>query len=659
MRYLILTAAVGLLGTFGACGDSGGISGKEIAKIEVTEGPRAVVANGTVSASADLPARIQIANTGSGVLLIKDIIVESTPAGAFTLISMPVPSEATPIEVWPDALSHAFSVQYNPANVTDGSRPKATVTIRTNTTINSGGQFTFYVAPEAAVARLVVSPAILDFATVQASSTSTKTANLLNTGAASLSINRIIFAGHLGYTASIAGVTYTVTAESASNGITLPQPLEIPSGSAQKVDVTYAASGPEAASGSLFFFSNDPGAPASGAELKLYANLQGPCIKANPSRVSFGGKLVGQTSEIQLEIQSCGDIDLEISDIEMVEDGNGVFGVTESAVGTYPVIVPAGSSVYVPVTYFPSAVAQLGPDGQFVLEQGKMKIRSNAYLAELDVPVDGFGTDGSCPVANIVVREGDEVLPQTVLHLSGLGSSATAGAISSYEWSVVQPGGSVSNFSPSPYVGEVTFEANIVGEYIFRLNVRDTMGTVSCSAAEYTVVVTSDDALHVELLWDTPGDINQSDTGGDQIYFSVGSDVDLHFLHPKAYGQYFDWSYDCYWDNVSPEWGIFSPSDNPRLDRDDTDGAGPENLNVNVPEQGVRYQVGVHYWNDWGYGASNTTVRVYIYGVLRDQWEGVRLVNDDMWDSHYIDWPSGQVTRIGGSPVITPNYRGF
>jgi hypothetical protein len=135
--------------------------------------------------------------------------------------------------------------------------------------------------------------------------------------------------------------------------------------------------------------------------------------------------------------------------------------------------------------------------------------------------------------------------------------------------------------------------------------------------------------------------------------------VDLHFLHPKAYGQYFDWSYDCYWDNIMPEWGIFSPSDNPRLDRDDTDGAGPENLNVNVPEQGVRYQVGVHYWNDWGYGNSFATVRVYIYGVLRDQWADVELTNDDMWDSHYIDWPSGAVQRIGSSPRIIPNYRGF
>jgi len=659
LRNTILAAAtvVGFLATLGACGDGGGIGGGQIAKIEVTEGPRAVTMNGTVTARADLPARIQIGNTGEGVLQINQIIVESTPAGAFSIISLPSPSAATPIEIFKDSLSHQFSVEYNPAAVTDGSRAKATVRIRTNLTINNGTEFTFYVAPEVSIARLVVSPSILDFAVVQANATSTKTANLLNTGGAALSINRIIFAGHLGYTASIAGVTYNVTAESASNGIVLNPPLAVPSGSAQKVDVTYAATGAEAAQGSMIFFTDDA-TNTAGSELKLYANLQGPCIKVNPSRVAFGGKLVGASSEIAVEIESCGDVDLIISDIEMLEDGNGVFGVNESAVGPYPLTIPAGGKVSVPVTYFPSAIAALGSDGQFVLDAGKLRISSNAYLAQLDVPIDGFGTDGSCPIAKINIAEGDEVLPQTKLHLSGIGSTASVGSVVGYSWSVVQPGGSVSNFAPSAYVVDPTFETNIVGEYIFRLTVTDSLGVQSCSPAEVSVAVTSDDAIHVELLWRTPGDINESDSGGDQVYFSVGSDVDLHFLHPKAYGKYFDWSYDCYWDNIVPEWGIFSPSDNPRLDRDDTDGAGPENLNVAVPEQGVRYQVGVHYWNDWGYGNAFNTVRVYIYGVLRDQWDNVELRNDDMWDSHYIDWPSGTVTRIGNSPRITPNYRG-
>ncbi len=657
MRYLILTAAVGVLAAFGACGDEGFTDGR-IAKIEVTEGPRQVLKDGTVTARADLPARIQIGNTGEGVLAVSEILIESSPVGAFTIVSLPMPSLAAPIEVWPDALSHPFSVEYNPAAVTDGSRAKATVRIRTNTTINSGTEFTFYVAPEVSVARLVVSPSILDFATVSANATSTKTSNLLNTGGAPLSISRFIFAGHLGYTASLGGVTYNVTPESAANGIVLDPPLTVPAGSSQKVDVTYTATGAEAAQGTLVFYTG--AADTTGAELKLFANLAGPCIKTNPTHVAFGGKLVGESSEIALEIESCGDIDLIINDVEMLEDGNGVFGVNEAVLAPFPLTIAAGTRVSLPVTYFPAAVAQLGADGQFMLDQGKIRIKSNAYLAELDVPVDGFGTNGLCPVADITVSEGYEVLPQTKLHLSGAGSTAAGGSITSYEWSVVQPNGSLSTFFPSKYVPTPTFEANVVGEYIFRLTVRDAFGVASCSAAEARVIVTSDEAIHVELLWHTPGDPNESDVSDPFDFSSVGSDVDLHFLHPKAQGLYFDAQYDCFWRNTNPTWGLpGSPSDDPSLDRDDTDGAGPENLNVDVPEQNVTYQVGVHYYDEWGYGVSKVTVRVYIYGVLRDQWDNVTLRGDDMWDSHTIEWPSTTVTRIGSSPQITPTYLGL
>ena len=265
---------------------------------------------------------------------------------------------------------------------------------------------------------------------------------------------------------------------------------------------------------------------------------------------------------------------------------------------------------------------------------------------------------GDCPVAVITVAQGDEVQPQTRLELDGSNSIAGSGEVTGWEWSVEQPQGSVSVFVPSSYVADPSFEVNVIGTYTFRLKVFDALGTVSCSEAEYVVNVTSDDAIHVELLWNTPGDPDQSDTGSGGG-FSAGSDVDLHFLHPRANGVYFDWTYDCYWESPTQEWGFFGPSDNPNLDRDDTDGAGPENLNVGVPEQNVRFQVGTHYWSDWGYGYSLATVRIYIYGVLRDQWPDVRIVNGDMWDSHYVDWPSGFVTRItapGGGPRITPNY---
>ncbi len=650
MRYLILAAAA--MATMAACG-GGDDKPVAIPSIEVRDGQRIVTSNSQVNVRPDTGAYIQVGNVGNGPLQIKDISIESTPAGAFTITSLPQPTATEPVVVAPQALAHQFQINYMPSAVASGERASAVVRIRTNLTINSGELFSFTVQPEAVVARLVVSPPILNFTTTTLQTVGFGTSNLLNTGSAPLSIARFIFGGHTGYSAKIADVVYNVTAETAATGVVLNPPLVIPAGSTLRVEVTYTSTGPEAATGKMVFFTTDP--TDTGSQLELFANVDGPCIAAKPSRIAFGAKPVAASSEIGLDIESCGDVDLVISDIEMIEDANGQFAVTEAALGAFPVTVPAGQTVTLPVTFFPAAAAVLGVDGQFVLETGAIKISSNAFVNELTVPVDGFGASSECPIANITVAEGDEVLPQTNLSLSGATSTAVGGAIVGYEWTVLQPNGSVSTFIPSNSVVAPRFEANIVGPYIFRLNVVDSFGNRSCTPAEVTVAVTSDDAIHVELLWDTPGDPNQSDVSSPLDIFSAGSDVDLHFLSPKANGSYFG-SYDCYFANPNPEWGIFSPSDNPRLDRDDTDGAGPENLNVDVPEQGVRYQVGAHYYDDWGYGDSKVTMKVYIYGILRDQWDNVWMTMDDMWDSHYIDWPSGTVTRIGNTPRITPNY---
>jgi hypothetical protein len=497
---------------------------------------------------------------------------------------------------------------------------------------------------------LVLSPPLLDFGPVSANQSSTRPVSLLNAGSADLTVSRIVFGGHPGYTLTVAGETYAVSAETASSGITLSTPLIITGGNAATVDVTYAASGPESAQGQVIFFSNDNTA-ANGTTLNLFANMTGPCIKVSPLRVEFGPRVVGQIAEIEVEVESCGDVDLVLNDVTIATDPSGVFGIQRGRTGGFPMTVGARSKLIVPVTYLPGAVAVLGSDGQLIQDEGVLRITSNAYLSQVDVPVRGFGTDGRCPVAKITIAEGDEVLPQTNLHLSGRESTATNGTINNFEWTVIQPNGSVSTFRPSRFVAEPTFEANIVGEYLFRLKVFDALGNASCSDAEQRVIVTSSDAIHIELLWNTPTDADLGD--------ALGADLDLHFLHPSAAGGYFNEDFDCYWGNTTPEWGVFSPQDNPRLDRDDLDGAGPENLNMEVPEVGVRYQVGVHYWNDWGFDASSTTIRIYIYGMLRDQWADVRLAMNDMWDTHYIDWPSGVVTRIttpGSAPKITPNY---
>lgn len=276
--------------------------------------------------------------------------------------------------------------------------------------------------------------------------------------------------------------------------------------------------------------------------------------------------------------------------------------------------------------------------------------------------------DGDCPTAILVVGEGDVVAPQTVLHLYGDQSYAPAGGIESWEWTVEQPEGSVSTFVPSATVPNPTFEANVVGAYTFRLNVVDEVGRDACEEAVAEVLVLPTQDLHVELLWTTPADADPSDQGP-----AAGADLDLHLLHANAPGDpaapdvdgdgqpdpWFDSPWDCYWFNAAPDWGPDGPEGDPSLDRDDVDGAGPENTNLDSPEAGITYRIGVHYWDDHAHGESTATVRVWLHGLL--VWEVVSapLVRKDLWYVGRIDPATGEVfpcDEAEALPCLTPSY---
>ena len=282
-------------------------------------------------------------------------------------------------------------------------------------------------------------------------------------------------------------------------------------------------------------------------------------------------------------------------------------------------------------------------------------------------PVD-TASPPDCPVAVITVAEGDEVIPQTLVHLSGEESHSPLGTIVSYAWEVVDhPMGCPVFLVPSAQVAAPTVELNCAGSYVFQLTVWDELGVMSCNTAKAKVIVVPCcGGFHIELLWDTPGDPDQTDEGPE-----AGSDLDLHLLHPFAQGWdadgdgipdgWFDQPWDCFWFNPHPEWGSIDPAadDNPSLDRDDTDGLGPENINLNDPEPET-YRVGVHYWDDHKYGLSSVTVRVYFMGMIVWENAGVILEDKDLWEVCTIEGATGQVTAItdeNGQPLIRPDFQ--
>lgn len=184
----------------------------------------------------------------------------------------------------------------------------------------------------------------------------------------------------------------------------------------------------------------------------------------------------------------------------------------------------------------------------------------------------------------------------TVSPLDTATVSATAvddGTVESFSWTLVDlPTGSVPT-GPSPTTGPVTMlTPDIAGEFKLLVTATDDMGmTGECSTV---VAATNNDGIRVEMFWD------------------VGSsDMDLHLLNPQATA----WAEDnnhCFYGNcraTAPNWGAAGPDDDPHLDIDNTDGFGPENINVFRPAAGT-YRVAVHNFRH-DLSVPSVTVRIF------------------------------------------------
>ena len=200
-------------------------------------------------------------------------------------------------------------------------------------------------------------------------------------------------------------------------------------------------------------------------------------------------------------------------------------------------------------------------------------------------------------------------------------------------WSIVtQPLG--SSVVPVPANARASSITPLVaGSYSLRYVAVNSNGDLSACDIDYQAWV--GDALRIELFWnlDIPED-------------SDNSDMDLHLAHENA-SSFFDGSWDCFYSNCQvPDgepgqlnWGDEISEDNPRLDVDDTDGWGPENINIEQPELNVRYRIGVHNYRNQNGSPAKVQVRVYCLGVVQAELGPLELNtgqppipdNNDVW----------------------------
>ena len=118
------------------------------------------------------------------------------------------------------------------------------------------------------------------------------------------------------------------------------------------------------------------------------------------------------------------------------------------------------------------------------------------------------------------------------------------------------------------------------------------------------------DALRIEFWNDIPED-------------SDNSDMDLHLAHENASS--FD-GIGIVRSNVVPDGEPGQPNGamkfqrTTRVDVDDTDGWGPENINIKQPDR-TRYRIGVHINRNQNGSPAKVQVRVYCLGLYRRSWD--------------------------------------
>jgi hypothetical protein len=431
-----------------------------------------------------------------------------------------------------------------------------------------------------------------------------------------------------------------------------------------QIFVTYSPETVGSDTADLKIYSDDP--DESVLEVPLTANSNAPCILVvDGTRIDFGNSRIGDLNQRTITVQNCGNADLEINQLEP-GDNAGVLSDTSSMA---PFLIDTGSEdrpidvqgnlTANPITISPGEVDTFVLGYAPTLEEpnnGKMFIHSNDDLnPRLQLDLFGLGVFNACPtgIAKGTLRDFPappstqvEAAPLQTLILDGSDSTDVDGSVVDWIWEIVErPDGSVAELEtvanePADPARRQLF-LDLAGRFVIEMIAVDDGGCASEETATITAIVVPNEAVHVQVVWNNSADPDQTDTSG--------SDIDTHFMKMPV-GRWFEAPYDNYFANREP---FFNP-EHPSLDIDDTNGAGPENINMDDPVPCQWYAVGVHYWRAQ-FGTAYTTVRIYINGGLVFEYPNKPMrTTNEWWDVARIHWPTGEIISVDEIVAAAP-----
>lgn len=379
------------------------------------------------------------------------------------------------------------------------------------------------------------------------------------------------------------------------------------------VVVTYTATGSEDF-GTAEVFSDDADSPHT---VTLNGGGLVPELTITPDAYDYGYVAVGENASTDFALRNTGGATLEVTALSLTES---VFSYTIS--DELPLELEPGAETTVTVTFEPDASD---------VWSGQLQVGSNDPTGMKFATLNAAGA-GDQPIA--VCRANPDEVEAIHEDTTWYGSDSydPAGySITDWNWTLTStPSGSGATM-PRGDANRANFTPDLAGTYEAELVVTNELGERSepCTA---TLEAIPGGDLWIEIFWTRSGD-----------------DMDLHLLRP---GGSLVGNGDCYYGNCagsfsSLDWGVRGdPDDDPVLDIDDIPGTGPENINIDVPEDGT-FTVYVHDYPGSVYDGNNdVTMNIYIGGLL--EWTDTVNVNEEGLYEPFaeIDWPAGTVTTL-------------
>jgi hypothetical protein len=451
-------------------------------------------------------------------------------------------------------------------------------------------------SPTGEAPRIEVTPSVLDFGGLSRGETGVQVVTIESVGDVALELGDIRLAGPDAFTIVRAPVNEVLA-----------------SGESADLEVAYTPANTED-NGDIYILSNDPSVPE--AVVHLYGVGLIPMLQFDPPVLNVGYAPPGSSITGTVDIVNAGGDTLDVSLVAVL--GEGFSAEPVPALSLSP-----GERHPVEITFSP------------MLEQNYL----GEIWAESNTPAGSTrgelqGTSLEKPVAVCTSTPAEPYALYDEVTFDGSDSYVPGGGtIVGYEWALIaKPDGSAVSM-PSGAATSPTgtgLVPDLVGDYTAELVVTSDTGEASEPCYTTVSAIPSQD-LWVEMYWDHAND-----------------DMDLHLLAP---GGSLETGSDCYYLNCvgrGLEWGVAGAQDNPSLDIDDIPGTGPENINIQEPEEDV-YTVVVH---DYQYstpdytGENNVTVNIYLSG--EKVWTGVKAISGEDSYTYFaeIDVPSQSVAGL-------------